>query len=126
MNRHERSRGERRGIRKIKAAARESGESVYVAPPHQLSPTEQLQKDTFNQIRQLPKFRTRIRPHMGILIDFFETRMGILRGNDSGEAMQGFLERHPIMELENPVSTALAPATRLIRDRVEALAKTRK
>lgn len=110
MSRHERSRGG------------PGGERISI----QLSPTEKLKEDTFDQIRKLPKFGRQIRPHMRILRDLFDTRMGILRGNDPGEAMQGFYERHPIMRLQNPVSTALAPASRLIRDGIEALAKTRK
>ena len=112
--------------RRIGTEARRSGDAVYIAPPTPLSPLEQMRKETFDSIRKMPRFRRAIKPHLDILNDFWATRINILNGADKITTMDAFFQRYPVLEVENPVSTALAPATTFIRNRIEALAKTRK
>ena len=112
--------------RRIRTEARRSGGEVYIAPPTPLSPLEQMRKETFDSIRKMPRFRRTIKPHLGILNDYWSTRISILHGADKIKTVDAFFQKYPVMEALNPISTALAPATILIRDRIEALAKKRK
>lgn len=121
-----RSKGASIRERRIRTEARRSGGEVYIAPPIPLSPLEQRRKETFDSIRKMPRFRRAIKPHSNILNDFWSTRMSILNGADKITTMDAFFQRYPVLETQNPVSTALAPATTLIRDQIEALKTPKK
>lgn len=127
LERVRRSKGASIERRRKIAAARKSGGEVFVAPPAPLSPKVKLQKDTFDSIRKMPGYKRDIKPHLGILTDFWAARMSILNGADRIETMDAFMQKYPIIETTNPVSNALSPATTLIRDKIEEFARaTRK
>ncbi|MBI3984525.1 MAG: hypothetical protein HY344_01090 [Candidatus Levybacteria bacterium] len=126
LERSKRSKGASIERRRKIAAAKKLGSEIYVAPPTPLSPKDKLQRETYDSIRKMPRFKRDIKPHMGIVDDFWSTRMSILNGADRTEAMNAFIKRHPVMETPNPISEALAPATTLIRDKIEGFAKLTK
>lgn len=126
MSTSEHSKGNRIAIRRAKSAASKTGDA-YAAEPVRPSPDEKMWRETVTEIQTtVPDFNKSIEPHMQILVDFWNTRIRISRGADFKDEMQQFLEKHPIMNSENEISTNLSPATILIRDRFARKARIRR